>query len=92
MNSSFKHLAAGVAALAMMATPVAASARPARGASSGPAAKLSIAGARTGSAPTNVSRLRGGNATLINLGIFAAIVAGVLVATTTGGDDDADSN
>ncbi|WP_375403652.1 hypothetical protein [uncultured Sphingomonas sp.] len=85
MSSSFKHLAGGVAAIAMVAAPVAAFARPAQ---AGPAAKLSVAGTRAASAPANAGDLRGGNSTLINLGIFAVLVVGVLLATTTGDDDD----
>lgn len=86
MKILLKHLAGGAAALAMVATPIAASAQST--ARANPAAALSVGGARTGSAPANASALRGGNSTLINLGVFALIVVGILVATTTGGDDD----
>lgn len=85
MKILFKHLAGGVAALAMVAAPIAASAQSSR---ANPAAALSVGGARTGSTPANASELRGGNSTLINLGVFALIVVGILVATTTGGGDD----
>ena len=92
MNILFKHLAGGIAALAMTFAPVAASAQSsAPTARANPASALSVGGARTGSAPANASALRGGNSTLVNLGIFAVIVAGILVATTTGGGDDDDS-
>ena len=84
MKILFKHLAGGVAALAMVAAPIAASAQSTR---ANPAAALSV-GARAGSTLMNVSELRGGNSTLINLGVFALIVVGILVATTTGGGDD----
>ncbi len=85
MRPLFNYLASGVAALAVAATPIAASAQAAR---SNPAATLSVGATRTGSIPASDSQLRGGNSTLINIGIFAAIVVGILVATTTGGDDD----
>lgn len=93
MKFVLKHLTAGVAALAMAATPVAASAHSAAGsaastARANPAAGLSVGAARTGSTPANVSALRGDRSVLINLGIFAVIVVGILVATTTGGGDD----
>lgn len=82
-----KRLAGTVAALAMVTSPVAASATTAP---TNPAAKLSVSRAGTTAArDSNIAE--GSTATLINIGILAALVVIVLVAT--GGDDDApDSN
>ncbi|PAX08239.1 hypothetical protein [Sphingomonas lenta] len=77
MQSISKRLAGAAAALAMAAAPVAASANP--------AASLSVV--RAGSATTAENNLAAGpTATLVNIGILAALVVLVLVAT----DDDED--
>ena len=80
-------IAAAIAGTAMMAMPVAAHA-----ASANPAASLSVAKARVGAATVKTNKLGADvpTTTLISIGILAALVVGVLVAT--GGDDDADSN
>ncbi len=81
MKTVFKRLA-GVAAVAALAMPTFAQANP--------AASLSLSsGVRASAKASNGSKI--GKTTLINLGIFAVIVAVVLVATTTGGDKS-DSN
>ena len=79
--------AAAVASLAMLATPIAASAAPAN-----PAASLSVAKARAGTPTRGNSKLGASvpTATLISIGVLAALVVGVLVAT--GGNDKSDSN
>ena len=79
--------AAALAGLALLATPVAASA-----ATANPAASLSVAKARAGTPTTGNSKLGADvpKTTLISIGVLAALVVGVLVAT--GGDDDSDSN
>jgi hypothetical protein len=80
-------IAAAIAGTAMMAMPIAADA-----ASANPAASLSVAKARVGAATVKTNKLGADvpTTTLISIGILAALVVGVLVAT--GGDDDADSN
>ena len=82
-----KRLAGAAAALAMATSPVAASAATAP---INAAAKLSVS--RAGSPAARDSKIaEGPTATLINIGILAALVVIVLVAT--GGDDDTpDSN
>jgi hypothetical protein len=84
----FKRVLTAVAGTAMLVAPIAASAAPAPVAN--PAAKLSIA--RAGAPTTGNSKLGAAvpGTTLISIGILAALVVGVLVAT--GGDDDSDSN
>ena len=79
--------AAALAGLAMLATPVAASA-----ASANPAASLSVAKSRAATPTAGKSKLGADvpTTTLISIGVLAALVVGVLVAT--GGDDDSDSN
>ena len=84
----FKGVLSALAGTAMLAAPVAASAAPAPTAN--PAASLSVARA---AAPAGHASKLGASVpgtTLISIGILAALVVGVLVAT--GGDDDADSN
>lgn len=84
---TIKRIATAVAALAMTAAPVAASA-----ANANPAASLSVSKARVGTATKASNRLGADvpTTTLISIGILAALVVGVLVAT--GGDDESDSN
>jgi hypothetical protein len=81
-----KNGAAAVAAATLLATPTLATA------ATNPAATLSVAKSARASAPSPKSSkiAAGGTATLINIGILAALVVVVLVAT--GGDDDSDSN
>lgn len=77
-----KPLAGAAAAVAIVAAPVAASAAPAN-----PAAKLSVA--RAASPTARDSKIaEGPTATLVNIGILAALVVGVLLLTTGGDDDD----
>ncbi|HVF92695.1 MAG TPA: hypothetical protein VM900_00120 [Sphingomonas sp.] len=85
---TIKGIAAAVAGLAMTVTPVAATA-----ATANPAASLSLAKARVGAATSGTNKLGAEvpTTTLISIGILAALVVGVLVATG-GNDDDADSN
>lgn len=81
MKTVFKRLA-GVAAVAALAMPTIAQANP--------AASLSLSPSVRASATTaNSSKI--GKSTLLNLGIFAVLVAVIVVATTTGGDDKPDS-
>jgi hypothetical protein len=75
-----KTLAGALAALAMTASPIAASAAT-------PASALSLTRAATPTARTS-KIAEGSSATLINVGIFAALIVIVLVATTTGDDDE----
>ncbi|WP_445193690.1 hypothetical protein ACT009_07390 [Sphingomonas sp. Tas61C01] len=81
-------LAATAASLALLATPVAASAATA----TNPAASLSVAKTRAATPTARGSKLGASvpTATLISIGVLAALVVGVLVAT--GGDDNSDSN
>lgn len=80
MSPVSKRLASAAAAVAMVAAPVAASAAPAN-----PAARLSVA--RAGSPTARDSRIaEGPTATLVNIGILAALA--VVVLLVTGGDDD----
>ena len=82
----FKGALTAIAATTMLAAPVMASAAPA----ANPAAKLSVTRA---AAPTKGSSKLGAavpGTTLISIGVLAALVVGVLVAT--GGDNDSDSN
>ncbi|WP_293873744.1 MULTISPECIES: hypothetical protein [unclassified Sphingomonas] len=85
---TFKGAFAALAGTALLAAPVAASPAPAPVAPA--AAKLSIA--RASAPATRTSKLGASvpGTTLISIGILAALVVGVLVAT--GGDDDSDSN
>jgi hypothetical protein len=83
-----KTLAMASAGLALVATPVAATA-----ASSNPASSLSVAkSVRAGSATTKSNKLAG--ASTIPVLIGAAIIAGVtyLIVDKENDDDDADSN
>jgi len=84
-----KGIASGIAAGAMLLAPLAAAAAPA---TANPAASLSLQGARAGTATAHNSKLGAsvGTTTLINIGILAALVAVVLVATS--GGDSSDSN
>jgi len=85
--TSFQRLAGTVAAAALALSPTFAAAAPAS-----PAASLSVAKAARAGTPARGSKIAaGGTATLVNIGILAALVAVVLVATD-GGDDDSDSN
>lgn len=87
MQFTPKRLAASAAALAMVAAPVAASAAPAP---ANPAARLSVARASSATGPDS-QIAEGGTATLVNIGILAALVVVVLLATTGGDDDTPDS-
>jgi hypothetical protein len=84
-----KRLAGAAAAAALAATPTLAAAAPAN-----PAAGLSVAKSARAAAPASRGSkiAEGGTATLINVGILAALVAGVLVATGGDDEDDSDSN
>ncbi len=84
---TISKVAAAIAGMAMTAMPVAATT-----VNSNHAASLSIPKTRTGAVATRTSKIGADvpTATLISIGILAALVVGVLVAT--GGDDDADSN
>jgi hypothetical protein len=88
VKSRFKSVGVAVAGLAMMVAPTMASAAT-------PASSLSVAKAsnvRAGSAATGNSKIaEGATATYVSIGILAALVVGVLLATS-GGDDDSDSN
>lgn len=86
---TFKGAFAALAGTALLAAPVAASAAPVPAPAS-PAAKLSIARASAPAARTSKLGASVPGTTLISIGILAALVVGVLVAT--GGDDDSDSN
>ncbi|WP_419809176.1 hypothetical protein [Sphingomonas sp.] len=83
----FKTLFATAAVAAMLTTTTAATAAVAN-----PAASLSIAHGRAASPSTNRSALGAevGTSTLISIGVLAALVVIVLVATKDG--DDSDSN
>ncbi len=88
--SMFKGAFAAIAGTALLAAPVAASAAPTTTAPA--ASKLSVARAAA-PAPAGAKNNLGASVpgtTLISIGILAALVVGVLVAT--GGDDDSDSN
>lgn len=86
MTFRFKTLAAAATGIAMMIAPTMASA-------ANPAAPLSVAKTvRAGTATTGKSKIaEGSTATIVSIGILAALVVGVLVATG-GSDDDSDSN
>lgn len=85
MKSGFKKIGAAVAGAALMVAPTMASA-------ANPAASLSVAPARAGTATSGKGKLaEGPTATYVSIGILAALVVGVLLATS-GGDDDSDSN
>lgn len=84
MKSFTNRLLGAAAALAMTAAPVAAAPAPAN-----PASSLSVA--RAGSPTARDGKIaEGSTATLLNIGILAALVVIVLVATG-GGDDTPDS-
>ena len=87
MKSGFKNVAVAVAGVAMMVAPTMASAANA-------ASSLSVAQARAGTTTSGKSKIaEGPTATYINIGILAALVVGVLLATSGGDDDDgSDSN
>lgn len=80
-----KRLAGAAASVAMIAAPVAASTAPAN-----PAAKLSVSRAATTTARDS-KIAEGSTATLVNVGILAALVVGVLLLTTSDDDDTPDS-
>ncbi|MEG3160424.1 hypothetical protein U1763_07910 [Sphingomonas sp. LB2R24] len=83
MKFRFKNVAVTVAGAAMMVAPTMASA-------ANTAASLSVA--RTGTATSGKGKLaEGPTATYVSIGILAALVVGVLLATS-GGDDSSDSN
>jgi hypothetical protein len=87
--TTIKRMLTAIAGTALLAAPVAASAAPAAPAAN-PAASLSVARA---AAPASSKSHLGASVpgtTLISIGILAALVVGVLVAT--GGSDDSDSN
>ncbi|MET4595947.1 MULTISPECIES: hypothetical protein [unclassified Sphingomonas] len=92
MTFRFKTIAATAAAVTLMAAPATASA-------ANRAASLSVtksaparsAPARAGTVTTGKNSLaEGPTATYVSIGILAALVVGVLLAT--GGSDDSDSN
>lgn len=83
MTFRFKGLVALAATAALTATPALAEGNA--------AAKLSLApkATRVAAPAKNGSKIAaGGTATLINIGILAALSAGVLLATTGGNDSD----
>jgi hypothetical protein len=81
----FKNVAVAVAGAAMMVAPTMASA-------ANSASAPSVAQARAGTTTTGKSALaEGPTATYVNIGILAALVVGVLLATS-GGDDDGGSD
>ncbi|HXH15498.1 MAG TPA: hypothetical protein VNJ10_05145 [Sphingomonas sp.] len=85
MKIRFKTIGAAVAGMAMMVAPTMASA-------ANSATSLSVTKARTGTTTTGKSTLaEGPTATYVSIGILAALVVGVLLATS-GGDDNSDSN
>ena len=88
MKFRFKSVAAAVAGLAMMTAPTIASA-------ANSAASLSVAKSttvRAGTPSSGKSGLaEGPTATYVSIGILAALVVGVLLATS-GGDDSSDCN
>ncbi len=85
MKLGFKSIGAAVAGVAMMVAPTIASA-------AGPAASPAVAKTRAGTVTTGKSGIaEGATATYVSIGILAALVVGVLLATS-GGDDDSDSN
>jgi len=83
-----KGVLTALAGTALIAAPVAASAATAPAAN--PAASLSVTRAAAPAGHGNKLGASVGSATLINIGILAALVVGVLVAT--GGSSDSDSN
>ncbi len=84
----FKGVLTALAGTALVATPVAASATTAPAAN--PAARLSVARAAAPAGHGNKLGASVPGTTLISIGILAALVVGVLVAT--GGSDKSDSN
>lgn len=82
----FKGVLTALAGTAMIAAPVAASA--ARAPAANPAASLSLARAAAPAGHANKLGSSVGGATLINIGILAALVVGVLVATGSGSNSD----
>ncbi len=85
MKFRFKSVAGAVAGIAMMVSPTMASA-------ANPTSTAPVAQARAGTATSGKSKLaEGPTATYVSIGILAALVVGVLLATS-GGDDDSDSN
>jgi hypothetical protein len=85
MIRHLQRLATVAAAFAVTATPALAATKPA-------AASLSVAkSARAGTPAARGNKIAAGpTATLVNIGILAALAGGVLLATT--GGDDSDSN
>lgn len=85
MKIVFKQLAT-LAAITALAVPSIAQA-------ANPAAKLSVSGqVRGASHASDANHLSGGTATIVNIGILAALVGIVLVATGGDDDDSSDSN
>ena len=85
MKFGFKSVGVAIAGAAMMVAPTMAAA-------ANPAAPLSVAKARAGTVTSGKSKIaEGATATYVSIGILAALVVGVLLATS-GGDDDSDSN
>jgi hypothetical protein len=83
MKTVTKRLA-GLAAMMALTAPTLAQA------GGNPAASLSITGgARSSTATKGNSKLSGGTATIVNLGILAGLVVILLVATSTGDDKPA---
>ena len=85
MKIRLKTIGAAATGLVMMVAPTMVSA-----ANSAPS--LSVTKTRTGTTTAGKSTLaEGPTATYVSIGILAALVVGVLLATS-GGDDDSDSN
>lgn len=85
MTFGFKGLGTALAAATLVIAPTAASA------AANPAASLSLSKARAGTPAKGSSKLaEGPTATYVSIGILAALVGIVLVAT--GGSDSSDSN
>ncbi|MGP7794676.1 hypothetical protein [Sphingomonas sp. CLY1604] len=86
--TKFKGAFAALSGAALLVAPIAAQAAPTAPAAN-PAASLSVARAAAPSAGKNNLGASVPGTTLISIGILAALVVGVLVAT---GGDDSDSN
>ncbi len=85
MKTVAKRLA-GLAAILALAAPTLAQA------GENPAGKLSISNGQRVSAPAKgSSKLSGSTATIVNIGILAALVGIILVATNSGDSDSPDS-